>query len=91
MRVLVVVDAQYDFVDGALGSVNAQAVIPHMKERIKDYAGESFSFEEFVANDSREIGEFTRSSSADEASEVVIHNPSPKIIKGSVLDNIKTE
>ena len=25
MRVLVVVDAQYDFVDGALGSVNAQA------------------------------------------------------------------
>lgn len=38
MRVLVVVDAQYDFVDGALGSVSAQAIIPHMKERIKDYA-----------------------------------------------------
>ena len=38
MRVLVVVDAQYDFIDGALGSVNAQAVIPHMRERIKDYA-----------------------------------------------------
>lgn len=68
-------------------SISRQAIV----ERIKDYAGESFSFEEFVANDSREIGEFTRSSSADEASEVVIHNPSPKIIKGSVLDNIKTE
>lgn len=38
MRVLVIVDCQVDFVDGALGSVNAQAVIPHMKERIKDYA-----------------------------------------------------
>lgn len=38
MRVLVIIDCQVDFVDGALGSVNAQAVIPHMKERIKDYA-----------------------------------------------------
>lgn len=38
MRVLVVVDAQYDFVDGALGSVNAQAVIPHMRERIREYS-----------------------------------------------------
>lgn len=38
MRVLVIVDCQVDFVDGALGSANAQAVIPHMKERIKDYA-----------------------------------------------------
>ena len=38
MRVLVIIDCQVDFVSGALGSVNAQAVIPHMKERIKDYA-----------------------------------------------------
>lgn len=38
MRVLVVVDTQKDFIDGALGSVNAQAVIPHMRERIKSYA-----------------------------------------------------
>ena len=38
MRVLVIIDCQVDFVNGALGSVNAQAVIPHMKERIKNYA-----------------------------------------------------
>jgi nicotinamidase-related amidase len=38
MRVLVVVDVQKDFVDGALGSMAAQSVIPHMRKRIKEYA-----------------------------------------------------
>lgn len=38
MRVLVVVDVQRDFVDGALGSIAAQSIIPYMRERIKDYA-----------------------------------------------------
>ena len=38
MRVLVVVDAQKDFVTGALGSVSAQSIIPHIRERIKSYA-----------------------------------------------------
>lgn len=38
MRVLVVVDVQKDFVDGALGSMTAQSIIPHMRERIKEYA-----------------------------------------------------
>lgn len=38
MRVLVVVDVQKDFVDGALGSLAAQSIIPHMKSRIKEYA-----------------------------------------------------
>ena len=38
MRVLVVVDAQRDFVDGALGSIAAQSIIPHMRKRVKDYA-----------------------------------------------------
>lgn len=38
MRVLVVVDAQYDFVNGALGSISARGVLEHMVERIKKYA-----------------------------------------------------
>lgn len=38
MRVLVVVDVQKDFVDGALGSIAAQTIIPHMRKRIKEYA-----------------------------------------------------
>ena len=37
-KVLVVVDVQNDFVDGALGSKEAQAIIPHVIEEIqKDY------------------------------------------------------
>ena len=38
MRVLVVVDAQYDFVSGSLGNFGAMSIIPHMENRIKDYA-----------------------------------------------------
>lgn len=38
MRVLVIVDVQNDFVSGALGSATAQAIIPHMRTRIKEYA-----------------------------------------------------
>ena len=38
MKVLVIVDCQEDFVNGALGSPEARAVIPHMKERIESYA-----------------------------------------------------
>ena len=37
MRVLIVVDTQHDFIDGALGCAKAQSIIPHMKERIKKY------------------------------------------------------
>ena len=38
MRVLVIVDAQVDFVNGALGSMEAEAIIPHMAERVKEYS-----------------------------------------------------
>ena len=38
MRVLVVIDAQRDFIDGPLGSSTAQSIIPHMRKRIKEYA-----------------------------------------------------
>ena len=38
MRVLVIIDTQVDFVTGALGSLSAQSVIPHMRECIKNYA-----------------------------------------------------
>ena len=38
MKVLVIVDCQEDFVNGALGSPEAKAAIPHMKERVESYA-----------------------------------------------------
>lgn len=38
MKVLVLVDVQNDFVYGSLGSFSAQCIIPHMKNRVKEYA-----------------------------------------------------
>lgn len=37
MKVLVVVDMQHDFVDGALGSEAAKAIVPHVASKIEDY------------------------------------------------------
>ena len=38
MKVLVVVDMQKDFVDGALGSPEAQAIVPNVATKVKEYA-----------------------------------------------------
>lgn len=37
MKILVVVDMQNDFITGALGSPDAQAIVPAVKARISDY------------------------------------------------------
>lgn len=37
MKVLIVVDVQNDFIDGALGSEAAQAIIPNVREKIQKY------------------------------------------------------
>lgn len=37
MKVLVVVDMQHDFVDGSLGTKEAQAIIPKVKAKIDEY------------------------------------------------------
>lgn len=37
MKVLVVVDMQNDFIDGALGTPEAQAIVPNVIEKIKQY------------------------------------------------------
>lgn len=37
MKVLVVVDMQNDFIDGALGTKEAQAIVPNVVEKIKNY------------------------------------------------------
>ena len=41
-RFLVVVDTQKDFVDGALGSGDAVAIVPSVVEKIKSFDGEVF-------------------------------------------------
>lgn len=41
-KFLIAVDLQKDFVDGALGSIEAQAIIPAAVSKIKDFDGEIF-------------------------------------------------
>ena len=45
-RLLVVVDMQKDFVDGALGSPEAQAIVPHVLDKVRAYrdAGDEVVF-----------------------------------------------
>lgn len=38
MKVLVVVDMQKDFIDGALGSPEAKAIVPNVVAKVKEYA-----------------------------------------------------
>ena len=37
MRILAVIDMQKDFIDGALGTAEAQAIVPAVAERIEAY------------------------------------------------------
>lgn len=37
MRILCIIDAQYDFIDGTLGSPEAQAIVPKVVEKINNY------------------------------------------------------
>lgn len=38
-EVLVVIDMQNDFIDGALGSSDAQAIVPYVIQRVKNFEG----------------------------------------------------
>ena len=37
MKTLIVVDMQNDFIDGSLGTKEAQAIVPNVKEKIREY------------------------------------------------------
>ena len=40
MKLLIVVDMQVDFINGTLGSPHAQAIVPPVVEKVKDFDGE---------------------------------------------------
>lgn len=42
MKILVVIDMQKDFIDGALGTSEAVAIVPYVKEQIKNFDGKVF-------------------------------------------------
>mgnify|MGYP003289634682 CR=1 FL=1 len=68
-------------------TISRQAIV----ERIKDYAGEEFLFDDFVTNDSREYGPMTRSVLGEITPTVVLHSSAPVFVEGSPLDYIKTK
>ena len=37
MKYLIVVDMQNDFIDGALGTPEAEAILPYVKEKIENF------------------------------------------------------
>ena len=39
-KILVVVDMQNDFIDGALGTAEAQAIVPNVVEKIQNFDGD---------------------------------------------------
>ena len=39
-KILIVVDMQNDFINGALGSVEAQTIVPNVAEKVKNWDGE---------------------------------------------------
>ena len=43
MKVLVVVDMQNDFIDGALGTPEAQRIVPAVVEKIRSWTGEIYA------------------------------------------------
>lgn len=42
MDILVVVDMQNDFINGALGTKEAEAIVPQVVEKIRDFKGRVF-------------------------------------------------
>ncbi|MDE6037247.1 MAG: hypothetical protein K2G05_03185, partial [Duncaniella sp.] len=58
-------------------------------KRIKRYAGESYDFEEFVANDSRDINLLSRSTDLRNTRTSQFHSQAPVIHEGSPLKNLR--
>ena len=61
-------------------------------KRIKEYAGEEYSFEEFVSNDSRETG-LTTKGGTDYVPGISlpVHHSAPVVYSGSPLSNLKKQ
>lgn len=43
MKILIVVDMQRDFIDGALGTKEAQAIVPKVKAKVEDYIQKGYT------------------------------------------------
>ena len=50
MKLLIVIDMQNDFIDGALGSPEAQAIVPNVKKKIEQYRNDPNGFVIYTAD-----------------------------------------
>lgn len=60
MKYLIVVDMQNDFINGALGTAEAEAILPYVEERIKSFDGEVIFTRDTHAKDYLESAEGKR-------------------------------
>ncbi len=44
MKTLLVIDMQNDFINGALGTKEAEAIVPFVKDKIKEYGRQESGF-----------------------------------------------
>ena len=62
MKTLIVIDMQKDFIDGSLGTKEAQAIVPNVAAKIKEYEKlKIFRRVVFVGNDCRYFRSGTKS------------------------------
>ena len=54
MKTLIVVDMQNDFIDGSLGTREAQAIVPKVKEKIKEYQERGILISQIILTHRRE-------------------------------------
>ena len=66
-------------------TISRQAIV----ERIMQYSGETFDFETFVANDSRQMGDKFLTRSGGAFGGTAMQGRPPIVIKGSPIDNLK--
>ena len=52
-KTLIVVDMQNDFIDGTLGTKEAQAIVPNVKKKIEEYYNRGRSEERRVGKECR--------------------------------------
>ena len=51
MKILVVVDMQNDFIDGSLGTAEAQAIVDNVVEKVKNFEGQVVFTQDTHADD----------------------------------------
>ena len=55
MKTLLVIDMQNDFINGALGTKEAEAIVPFVKDKIKEYREACLLYTSDAADDNSRV------------------------------------